>query len=235
MHKQEIFPIMIIVLMFAIGFYAYPLVQADEKGMIISHWGIDGQPNGWMEKGVGVFLVPILALIIYLGLLVIPHIEVYQENLEEFSQQFWGFKVILVFVMGVIYLATLIPNLGYWKGFDPVIIVIPAVSMLFFYVGYMLNFTKRNYFIGVRTPWTLADEKVWEKTNRLVGQMFWICGALTLISLATTGDARLAIIIVPLMLTALVSVVYSFYEYKKTKKVHAANVLAREKKNKKRK
>ena len=232
MCKEEIFPILIIVLMFAIGFYAYPLVQTDGMGQIITHWGINGQPNGWMDRSVGVFLVPILTLIIYLGLLAIPYIDVYQKNIAEFSQQFWGFKVILVFVMAAIYLATLIPNLGYWKGFDPLLIIVPAVSLLFFYVGYMLNFTKRNFFIGVRTPWTLTDEKVWEKTNRLAGQMFWICGALTLISLATTGDARLAIIIVPLMLTAVVAVVYSFCEYRKTKKAHAENVKAREKKSK---
>ena len=227
MCKEEVLPVLIIALMFAIGFYAYPLVQTNDKGQVISHWGMDGQPNGWMEKPVGVFLVPVMALIIYLGLLIIPHIEVYKQNLDEFRQQFWGFKVILVFVMGVIYLATLIPNLGYWRSFDPIIIIVPAISLLFFYVGYMLNFTRRNFFIGVRTPWTLADERVWDKTNKLAGRLFWACGALTLISLATTGDARFWIIIVPIVLTAIIVVIYSLVEYKKTKRAHLENVRKR--------
>ena len=218
MCKEEILPALIVVLMFAIAFYAYPLVQADENGMIITHWGIDGIPNGWADRTVGVFLVPIVTLIIYLGLLLIPFIEVYRKNLDEFRQQFWGFKVILVFVMGVIYIATLIPNLGYWNGFDPIIIVVPAIALLFFYVGYMLNFTKRNFFIGVRTPWTLADEKVWDKTNKLAGRLFWICGALALVSLVTTGDARLAFIVLPAVLTAIIASLYSLYEYKRTKR-----------------
>ena len=230
MCKEEIFPMLIIALMFAIGFYAYPLMQTNAADQVITHWGINGEANGWMDRSVGVFLLPILTLVIYLGLLAIPFLEVYQKNLEDFQQQFWGFKVILVFVMGAIYIATLLPNLGFWKTFDPLLIVIPAIALLFFYVGYMLNFTKRNFFIGVRTPWTLTDEKVWEKTNRLAGQLFWICGALTLVSLAVTGDARLWAIIVPVILTVVVVSLYSLIEYKKTKKVHAANVRARERK-----
>jgi len=218
MCKEEILPALIVALMFAIGFYAYPLVQTNEQGLVISHWDIDGIPNGWADKAVGVFLVPVVTLIIYLGLLLIPFIEVYKKNLDEFHQQFWGFKVILVFVMGVIYIATLIPNLGYWNAFDPIIVVVPAISLLFFYVGYMLNFTKRNFFIGVRTPWTLADDKVWEKTNRLAGTLFWICGALALVSLVTTGDARIAFIVLPAILTAVIASLYSLWEYKKTKR-----------------
>lgn len=230
MCKEEMLPASIIALMFAIGFYAYPLVQVNGQGQVISHWGIDGTPNGWADRATGVFLVPVMALIIYLALLIIPFIEVYRKNLEDFKQQFWGFKVILVFVMGVIYLATLLPNLGYWRGFDPIIIIVPAVSLLFFYVGHMLNFTKRNYFIGVRTPWTLASEKVWEKTNHFAGRLFWICGALALVSLATTGDARLAIIVLPAVLTAIIASLYSLWEYRKTRRTQREKGKGRQKK-----
>jgi len=216
-HKN-ILPIMMIALMFAIAFYAEPLVKTNEKGEIISHWNFSGTPNGWMDKTVGVYLIPILTLIIYLGLLAIPRIEVYQKNLKEFEMHFWGFKVVLVFVMGVIYVASLIPNLGYWGSFDPTIIIIPAVALLFFYVGYMLNFTKRNYFIGVRTPWTLADEKIWEKTNKLASKLFWVCGMLTLVCLVAPGDLRLWFILLPAMITAIGACLYSLWEYLKTKK-----------------
>jgi uncharacterized membrane protein len=175
-----------------------------------------------MDKSVGLYLLPLLTLIIYCALLLIPKIEVYQKNLEEFSQQFWGFKVVLVFAMGVIYVASLLPNLGYWQDSDPLIIVIPAVAMLFFYVGYMLNFTKRNYFIGIRTPWTLADEKVWDRTNKLGAKLFWICGALALVSLVAPGDLRLWIVLLPVILAAVITSLYSLLEYRKTKRMHEA-------------
>jgi uncharacterized membrane protein len=228
MHKN-ILPLLIIALMFAIAFYAEPLVQTNQNGEVITHWNLAGNADGWSSKAVGVYLLPIITLIIYLGLSIIPKIEVYQDNLEEFEQQFWGFKVLLVFVMGVIYVATLLPNLGYWGSFDPSLVIIFAVALLFFYVGYMLNFTKRNYFIGVRTPWTLADERIWEKTNKLAGKLFWICCALALVGLVVQGDLRLWLLIGPAIATAIVACLYSLYEYLKTKKRQKAGKKSRRK------
>jgi uncharacterized membrane protein len=217
---REILPVSIIALIFALAVYAEPMVKTNENGDMVGHWGANGKVNGYVSKAVGVYLIPIVTLIIYLGLLVIPKIEVYKQNLEDFADQFWGFKVVLVFVMGVIYVATLLPNLGYWKSTDPTIIIVPAISMLFFYVGHMLNFTKRNYFIGVRTPWTLADEKVWEKTNKLAGKLFWICGVLALVSLVSPSDMLLWLVLLPIVLIAIFASLYSLWEYKKTKHAH---------------
>lgn len=217
MHKN-LLPLLIIAVIFAIAFYAEPLVKTNSNGEMIMHWNFAGKPDGYMSKSVGIYLVPMLTLIIYLGLLVIPKVEIYQENLKEFEQQFWGFKVILVFVMGVIYVASLIPNLGFWGNFDPVMVIVPSVALLFFYVGYMLNFTKRNYFIGVRTPWTLADEKIWAKTNKLASKLFWICGVLALVGLVTSGDLRLWLVVLPAIVAAIFAYLYSLFEYLKTKK-----------------
>ncbi len=221
---KEILPVMIIALMFAIAYYAESRVLTNSNGEIASHWGLGGKVDGWMSRTVGVYLVPVLALILYIVLLIIPKIEVYQKNLEDFSQQYWGFKVILVFVMGVIYVTTLLPNLGYWGKADSsfvMLVIISAVALLFFYVGYMLNFTKRNYFIGIRTPWTLADEKIWEKTNHLASRLFWVCGVLTLVSLVTPSDLRVWLILLPVVLAAIGASLYSLWEYRKTKKAHS--------------
>ena len=173
MVNRDWLPVMIIVLIFAIAFYAGPMVRTNAQGEMLGHWNMSGKADGLVSTAVGIWLLPLVTLIIYISLLVIPRIEVYRQNLAEFKQQFWGFKVVLVFVMGVIYVSTLIPSLGYWGNFDPTIIIVPAIALLFFYVGYMLNFTKRNFFIGVRTPWTLADEKIWAKTNHLASNLFW--------------------------------------------------------------
>lgn len=214
---REIFPVLIIVLMFSIAIYSEPRVMTNDRGEMPGHWNFAGKADGYVNKTVGIYLLPVIALILYLSMLVIPKIEVYQKNLEGFDQQFWGFRVVLVFVMGAIYVATLLPSLGYWGNIDPVWIMVPAIALLFFYVGYMLNFTKRNYFIGVRTPWTLADEKIWEKTNHLASKLFWICGVLTLVSLISPADFRLWIILLPVVLAAIIATLYSLYEYKKAK------------------
>lgn len=217
MVYRESLPLSMIVLMFAIAIYAGPMVETNAKGEIISHWDFSGNANGYMEKTAALFILPIITLFIYLAFLLIPKIDVYAKNIEHFAQQFWGFRVIFVFVMLAIYIASILPNLGYWNTFDPLIIIIPAIALLFFYVGYMLNFTKRNFFIGVRTPWTISDERVWEKTNRLAGKLFWICGALTFVALLAPSDARLWLVLVPAILVAIGVSVYSYFEYRKVR------------------
>ncbi len=218
---KEILPVMIIVLMFAIAVYAEPRVTTNSRGEMISVPGI-GAATGLSSKAVGLYILPLLTLIVYTGLLIIPKIEVYHHNLEDFSDQFWGFKVILVFSMGIIYVATLLPNLGYFTKLDPMLMVVAAVALLFFYVGYMLNFTKRNHFIGISTPWTLADDKVWEKTNQLGGKLFWICGVLALVTMVAPPGSWLWLILLPFVLVAIGMFVYSLQEFKKTKAVQDA-------------
>ena len=216
--SRELLPISIIVLMFAIGFFADPFVYTNAQGEIVSHWGADGRADGWMEKPLGLYLVPSLTAFFYFIFLIIPKIEICPANVEHFADQFWGFKVIFVFMMAAIYIAALIPSLGIWGNFDPLYVIVPAVALMFFYVGHMLSFTRRNYFIGIRTPWTLADERIWEKTNHFGSKLFWICGALALISLVSPIDMRLWIVLLPIIFAIVCIYFYSLYLYKKTKR-----------------
>jgi len=219
--------------MFAIGFFADPLVHTNASGEIVSHWGADGRANGWIQKPLGLYLVPLLAAFFYLIFLIIPKIEVYQKNVEHFADQFWGFKVIFVFMMAAIYVATLAPSIGIWGNSDPLYIIVPAIALLFFYVGHMLSFTRRNYFIGIRTPWTLADERIWEKTNKLGGKLFWVCGALALVSLVSPLDTRLWIVLLPVIFTVLCVYFYSLYLYMKTKRAQEKGKATGKKKKRK--
>ena len=218
MVSRELLPISIIFLMFAIGFFADSSVYTNASGEIVSHWGANGMADGWIAKPLGLYLVPSLAAFFYIIFLVIPKLGVHPKNLEHFADQFWGFKVIFAFMMAAIYVATLSPSLGIWGGSDPLYVIVPAISLLFFYVGHMLSFTRRNYFIGIRTPWTIADERVWEKTNSLGSKLFWVCGALALISLVSPIDTRLWIVLLPIIFTVVCIYFYSLHLYKTTKR-----------------
>ena len=211
--SRELLPILMIVMMFAIACYAEPRLSVNGKGEAISHWDLSGNADGWMNKAFAVYLLPAMTLLFYLVFYFIPRLAVHRKNIEYFADQLWGFKVIFVFVMFAVFVAFLIPNMGYWQGFDPLVIVIPAVALMFFYVGYMLTYTKRNHFIGVRTPWTLASDEVWEKTNNLAGKLFWAASALTFVSLVAPSDVRLWIIIAPLAAIVVTIYFYSLFEY----------------------
>ena len=218
MVSRELLPISIIVLMFAIGFFADPLVHTSAGGQMVSHWGADGRADGWMQKPIGLYLIPSIAAFFYIIFLFLSKFDVHQAKVEHFADQFWGFKVIFVFMMAAIYVATIAPSLGIWGNFDPLYITVPAIALMFFYVGHMLSFTRKNYFIGIQTPWTVANEHVWDQTNHLGGKLFWICGALVLISLVSPSDTRLWIVLLPIIFTVVCVYFYSLYLYEKTKR-----------------
>jgi len=54
--------------------------------------------------------------------------------------------------------------------------MVPALGILFYYCGILIENAKRNWFIGIRTPWTLSNEKVWERTHKIGGKLFKIAG-----------------------------------------------------------
>ena len=78
-----------------------------------------------------------------------------------------------------IYALTLLWNLGY-TDFGMSRAMLPAMGLLFIFIGYMLRKAKRNFFIGIRTPWTLSSDKVWDETHRLGAILFMISGVLAL-------------------------------------------------------
>ena len=58
--------------------------------------------------------------------------------------------------------------------------IIPAFAVLLFYIGILIKHAKRNWFIGIRTPWTLSSDKVWDKTHALGGKLFQVSAVITL-------------------------------------------------------
>jgi len=209
---RELLPISIIVLMFAIAIYAGPLVLTNGQGEVPVRWSEYGQATIWASPATVLYLVPILAAIFYFAFMLLPHIGVHRKGVEHFASQFWGFKVIFVFVMAVIYIATLLPSLGIWGSIDPLYIIVPAIALIFFYVGYMLN---HGTAAGINESRSAASERVWANTNKFGGRLFWLCGVLVLASLVAPADSRLWFLLLPLIFCALAVFAYSIFEYKK--------------------
>jgi uncharacterized membrane protein len=118
-----------------------------------SHWGTDDQVNGYMSKFWGVFLMPVITLAMLLMFLVIPAIDPLKANIATFRDYFNSFIALIVAFMVYIYGLTLVWNLGY-TNFRMSSAMLPAMGLLFIFVGVMVGKAKRNYFIGIRTPWT---------------------------------------------------------------------------------
>lgn len=205
------FAVAVILLSFIVGAYFYPSMP----DKMASHWNAQGEVNGYMSKFWGVFFMPFLFAGLLLFFIAIPKIDPRKENIEKFRQYYDGFIALIITFMFYIYLLSIFWNMG--RQFDFSTAITPALAALFYYSGIMLENSRRNWFIGIRTPWTLSSEKVWNKTHVLGGKLFKIAGVFALMGIVFRKYV-MWFIVAPVILLSLSLVIYSYIEYRKEKK-----------------
>src|SRR6266536_1975967 len=182
--------------------------------LMASHWGPNDEVNGYVSKFWGVFLMPLITLGMMVLFLIIPSIDPLKANIAQFRDVFNLFITLIVAFMLYIYALSLLCNLGY-TDFGMSKAMLPALGILFFFIGYMLRKAKRNFFIGIRTPWTLSSDKVWDETHRLGSVLFMISGALAFMGSFFGGMLAFWFLLAPLMIATLITLVYSYLLYQR--------------------
>ena len=182
-----------------------------------SHWDANDQVNGYMSKFWGVFMMPLVLLGMFLIFLVIPQIDPLKANIAQFRETFNLFIAFMVGFMVYIHALTLRWNLGYTdfgisKG------MLPAMGLLFIVIGSLLRKAKRNFFIGIRTPWTLSSDAVWDKTHQLGAVLFMASGVLAVIGGFIGGMVAFWMLMVPLFGSTIFLLVYSYVLYQREAK-----------------
>jgi len=183
-----------------------------------SHWNANDQVDGYLPKFWGVFLMPLISLGMMVLFLVIPRVDPLKANIAQFRDVFNLFIALVVAFMLYIYVLSLRWNLGLT---DVAIsrAILPALGILFFFVGYLLRKAKRNFFIGIRTPWTLSSDKVWDETHRLGSILFMISGVLAFLGSFLGGMIAFWFFFVPLIGSTIFTLVYSYILYQREIKV----------------
>jgi len=203
--------LIIIIACFVIGIYLYPKMPEQ----MASHWNAQGKVDGYMSRFWGVFLMPFVFVGLALLFIAIPRIDPLKNNIEKFRKYYDGFIILFFIFMLLVYFQTILWNLGI--EISPNLAFPILMGFLFFYIGVLLENAKRNWFIGIRTPWTLSNDKVWNKTHKLGSKMFKIAGIIALIGFLFQKYATYFILI-PVLFAAFYLIVYSYFEYQKEKK-----------------
>jgi uncharacterized membrane protein len=190
------------------GVYFYPALPA----RIVSHWDMAGNVNGFMGKFWGVALIPIIELIVLLFYFVIPVIDPHKQNFWLFRKEYNMFFVLMALFLFAIEMMIILWNTG--VHFNMIEIILPMIGILFFYIGVLFHYTKPNWFVGIRTPWTLSSPQVWDKTHALGGNLFKIAGAIACLGMLVPAYG-VWFIIVPALGVSLFLVIYSFIVYQK--------------------
>ncbi len=208
MSKSEILIVGIALLSFAIGIYYYP--QMPEQ--MASHWNARGQVDDYLSKFWGLFLIPITLVGLALLFMAVPRIDPLRENIEKFRKYYDGFVILFMIFMICVYLMTILWSIEI--RISPNLFLPIAAGIMFIGAGILVENTKQNWFIGIRTPWTMSSESVWDKTHRMGGKLFKIAGAISIVGILFQSYA-VYFVLVPAILVAVYTVVYSYVEYKK--------------------
>ncbi len=209
---------LIITLLFVLVAIAFSVaIYGRLPEQMASHWGVEDQVNGYISRFWGAFLMPIISVGMLALFLLIPNIDPLKANIAKFREFFNAFIVLILAFMLYMHFLTIFWNLGY-QNFKMSAAMLPAMGLLFMYMGLMLRKAKRNWFIGIRTPWTLSSDTVWDETHRIGSILFFVSGVLVLIGGFAGGFAAFLLIFVPLMGSAIFLVVYSYILYQRETK-----------------
>jgi uncharacterized membrane protein len=178
--------------------------------MIPTHWNAQGEIDGYMKKPGGVLMMPAMALATFIIMKIIPVISPKGFRTDKFSDVIGVLQVTLVGFMSIVAILVLLEAHGLNVLINEVIIA--GVGLLFVVIGNYLGKVRKNFFIGIRTPWTLASDEVWNRTHRMGGKLFMLSGVIiwlgALLRLPLTWTVGVAVGLV------LIPVVYSYFLYR---------------------
>jgi len=178
-----------------------------------SHWNANDQVNGTMPKFWGVFMMPLITLGMLALFLVVPNIDPLKANIAQFRETFNIFIILIIAFMLYVHGLTLAWSLGF-TNFKMSSALLPLMGILFIGIGFVLRKAKRNFFIGIRTPWTLSSDNVWDKTHQLGSILFMVSGALAIIGGMFGGMTAFWFMFTPLIGSTLFLVIYSYIVYR---------------------
>jgi uncharacterized membrane protein len=208
--------IVVLVILTLVGLALSLLVYPTLPEMVPSHWNAAGEVDDTMSRNTITFLIPGFTLVLGLVLLYLPNIDPLRANVERFRRVYnlfiVGFAAYLIFIHVLILLA------GLGVEFNMTYLLIPPASLMMFGIGFVLEKTKPNWFLGVRTPWTLSSPDVWEKTHRLGSLLFKVSGGIMLFGLIVSADVAFTIMIGAILLTTIVLIFYSYFAYQAEKR-----------------
>ena len=198
----------ILILTFTSAFVAYPFLP----DRLASHWGVSGEVNGYLPKIWGLFVIPVISAALALLFLLIPRIDPLRKNIAKFMDAYEQFVIVILAFLFYVSLLTIFWNLG--TKFTITQLLSPAMGALFYACGTLISRAKRNWFIGIRTPWTLSSDRVWDKTHAIGGKLFRIAGVIALGGILLPGIAWL-FLLCPVLAVSAYLVVFSCLEYRK--------------------
>jgi uncharacterized membrane protein len=207
--RSRWFGLVIAALAVAVSIWAYSQLPPT----VATHWNVRGAPDGFSSRAVAVSIMPLVILGLTGLFNVLPRLDPRRENYTKFIATYWLIaNAVILFILighGMI-VAT---GLGYPVKVDRFMPI--GVGLLFIVLGNYLTRVEPNWFVGIRTPWTLSSDTVWRKTHRTGGWLMVLGGFAIAASVFLPQDAFLPLLIAAVLIMAVIPIVQSYILWKR--------------------
>ena len=179
---------------------------------IPAHWNVHGTVDRFAPK-LTVFIFPGIIFLITILFQFMRRTDPNSDNYDKFQREYHRYT----FVIGLVFFAVQIMTIAaaFRMDFNVNLIFCLGIGSLFIFIGNLLPKTKHNYFIGIRTPWTLADEQNWFRTHRLARKI-WVLGGLIVALTALAPESfQVPVFLTILAVMVVTPFVYSYTEFRK--------------------
>lgn len=199
-------------LVIAAAFVASAAVYQDLPQRMPTHWNVSGDVDGWSSRPWGAFMIPVFLLVMLAVFHLLPKIDPRAPNYAKFRGSYEIVIIaVMVFMLGV-QLVILASSLGNDISVDRVIPI--GVGVLLMVIGNLLPRMRPNWFVGVRTPWTLSSDRVWDRTHRFGGRLFVAAGALILLTGLVAPQMAQPVLIGCVVGVSVILLAYSYIVWK---------------------
>jgi uncharacterized membrane protein len=197
-----------IVIQLALAGWGFAQVGLDAT--VPTHWGADGQIDGYGPAWLSFLLAPVVSIGITALFGFIPRFEPRRENLRRSAEAYRQLGIAVIALFTLVQVGVVLASTG--RDVPMALLMGLGVGVLFMVIGNRMGTVRSNYMFGVRTPWTLTSELAWDKTHRLMGRLFFLSG-LVLVLLSLVGRPEI-VFVAMLVLIGLILVVGFAYSYR---------------------
>jgi len=209
--RSRWFGLVIAAMAIALSVWAYQSLPPT----VATHWNLRGTPDGFSSRFVAVAIGPLLIIGITLLFNVLPKVDPRRENYLSFLSTYWLFANALMVFMLIIHAVVLASGMGYSVRIDRLMPLF--VGLLFVVIGNYLTRVEPNWFVGIRTPWTLSSDRVWRKTHRTGGWLMVLGGLALATGAFLPRAALLPLLIGTVVLVAVFPIAQSYILWKREK------------------
>ncbi len=183
-------------------------------GRVPTHFNVKGEADDYSTKAFALLLLPVMNVIIYFVLFFIPRIDPRKKNYAFFGSSYQNIRLLIhLFFAGIFIFITQTTS-----GGKPLQLNAFFSGMLLFFalLGNYMRTVRSNFFVGIRTPWTLSSDVVWRKTHELGGRIWFYTGIiLAIVVFFLPQTAATVVMFSGIFLMVIIPVVYSYLEYRK--------------------